>query len=345
MEERSVSPEHEEEVIELLDIVQPAAEGEEGGEDIIELAAEDIESLGLAVPPSEAPEEEPLELVDVVAEGEAVERGGEEPAEPAEPVVLEDQEVAEAAPAPEVCNAPAVEQVAFDRFAADVDARFSVIEELWQVESQSSQEHFAALRAGLDEQSKVAELRFNAIQQACSAEVQALREELSSAQAAGEEDDFGQRLLAVEERIAALGESHESEVQALHAGLALAEERLAALAEENAELRKGLADAPTAFLSDSSLRLALEEMVDRMIEARMSELSTAQEKEAGSSAEEEAAKAVAESVEVLEGQVKGLHERMDKWEEHYEQEAALAAARIIREEIAAMRAGAARMQH
>ena len=43
--------------------------------------------------------------------------------------------------------------------------------------------------------------------------------------------------------------------------------------------------------------------------------------------------------------MKGLHERMDKWEEHYEQEAALAAARIIREEIAAMRAGAARMQH
>ena len=61
--------------------------------------------------------------------------------------------------------------------------------------------------------------------------------------------------------------------------------------------------------------------------------------------EHEAAKAVAESVEMLEGQMKGLHERMDMWEEHYEQEAALAAARIIREEIAAMRAGAARMQH
>jgi hypothetical protein len=77
----------------------------------------------------------------------------------------------------------------------------------------------------------------------------------------------------------------------------------------------------------------------------MSELASAQEQEADASAEEEANRAVAESVEMLEEQVKGLNERMDKWEEHYEQEAALAAARIIREEIAAMRAGAARMQH
>ena len=343
MEERAFSPEHEEEVIELLDIVQPAAEGEESVEDIIELAAEDIESFGEAVAlVGESTEEEPLELVDMVAEGEAVEQGGEEPAEAAS---IEGEGAPEAAPAQEVDSPSFVEQASFERHTADVDARFSVIEELWQVESQSAQENFAALRAGLDEQSKVVELRFNAIQQACSAEVQALREELSSAHEADEADDIGQRLLVVEERIAALGESHEAEVQAFHASLASAEERLAALAEENAELRKSIADAPVAFLSDSSLRLALEEMVDRMIEARLSELSSPQEQEGGASAEEEAAKAVAESVEVLEGQVKGLQERMDTWEEHYEQEAALAAARIIREEIAAMRAGAARMQH
>ena len=84
MEERAFSPEHEEEVIELLDIVQPAAEGEERGEDIIELAAEDIESFGDAVPhASDSSEEEPLELVDVVAEGEAVEQRGDEPSVPA----------------------------------------------------------------------------------------------------------------------------------------------------------------------------------------------------------------------------------------------------------------------
>lgn len=342
MEERTISPEHAEEVIELLDIVQPAAEGEESGGDIIELGAEDIESIGESVPlASEGMDEEPLELVDVVAEGEGLVQAGNEAAEAAP---CEGEGVTDPTPVQEEPAVSYVEQLAFERHAADVDARFSVIEELWQADSQSSQENFAALRAGLEEQSKVAELRFNALQQACSAEVQALREELSSAQEHKEADEFGQRLLAVEERIASLGESHEAEVQALHTSLASAEERLAALAEENAELKKSLADAPSAILSDSSLRLALEEMVGRMIEARMSELSTAQELEGNASADE-AAKAVAESVEVLEGQMKGLHERMDAWEEHYEQEAALAAARIIREEIAAMRAGAARMQH
>ena len=344
MEERAVSPEQGEEVIELLDIVQPA-EAEDG---IIELAAEDIASFGDAVGEAvgdacPGQEEELLELVDVVEQGQVVEQGGDAPAEPAfvEEMAPEAAPVAEARPA-------FLEEASFERYASEVDARFSVIEELWQVESQSSQEHFAALRSGLDDQAKVAEARFAALQQACSAEVQTLREELASAastrgEAAAEAEAVAQRLASLEERVTALGESHGAGVQALQAGLAAAEERLAVLSEENAELKKGLAECPSAFLSDSSVRLALEEMVGRMVEARLLELSQAKEQEAD--AADEAAEAVAESVEALGGQVKDLHERMEKWEERCEQEAALAAARIIREEIAAMRAGAARMQH
>jgi len=43
--------------------------------------------------------------------------------------------------------------------------------------------------------------------------------------------------------------------------------------------------------------------------------------------------------------MKSLEERVERWEQRCEQEASLAAARVIREEIAAMRAGAARMAH
>ena len=71
MEERAVSPAHEEEVVELLDIVQSAeaAEGsvDEGGE-VVELAPEDIEAFADG-------EEEPLMLVDVLSRGDGAEQG------------------------------------------------------------------------------------------------------------------------------------------------------------------------------------------------------------------------------------------------------------------------------
>ena len=63
MEERTFSREHEEEVLELVDIVPAGSAPEE--DDIIELALEDIESSEEILDLTEAVES-PLELTDVV---------------------------------------------------------------------------------------------------------------------------------------------------------------------------------------------------------------------------------------------------------------------------------------
>ena len=340
MEERAVSPAHEEEVVELLDIVQSAeaAEGsvDEGGE-VVELAPEDIEAFADG-------EEEPLMLVDVLSGGDEAEQGEALPLDrlvlpgnAEEPCGKGDAPQAQEAPAPE--DAPSfVEEAAFERFAAELDERFLAIEERQQAEAQASEQALAGLRSVQEGEGRALHERLSALQQAFSAEMLALRAEFAPSEEGGAE------VQALAQRLDALGERHGAEMQALQAALASVEERLAVLDVENAELRKALSESPSALLADSSLHMALEEMVGRMIEARMAALSDVGVQESAP-AEEAAPAASAEALESLAGQMKSLEERVERWEQRCEQEASLAAARVIREEIAAMRAGAARMAH
>ena len=340
MEERAVSPAHEEEVVELLDIVQSAeaAEGsvDEGGE-VVELAPEDIEAFADG-------EEEPLMLVDVLSGGDEAEQGEALPLDrlvlpgnAEEPCGKGDAPQAQEAPAPE--DAPSfVEEAAFERFAAELDERFLAIEERQQAEAQASEQALAGLRSVQEGEGRALHERLSALQQAFSAEMLALRAEFAPSEEGGAE------VQALAQRLDALGERHGAEMQALQAALASVEERLAVLDVENAELRKALSESPSALLADSSLHMALEEMVGRMIEARMAALSDVGVQESAP-AEEAAPAASAEALEALAGQMKSLEERVERWEQRCEQEASLAAARVIREEIAAMRAGAARMAH
>ena len=340
MEERAVSPAHEEEVVELLDIVQSAeaAEGsvDEGGE-VVELAPEDIEAFADG-------EEEPLMLVDVLSRGDGAEQGEALPLDrlvlpgnAEEPCGTGDAPQAQEAPAPE--DAPSfVEEAAFERFAAELDERFLAIEERQQAEAQASEQALAGLRSVQEGEGRALHERLSALQQAFSAEMLALRAEFAPSEEGGAE------VQALAQRLDALGERLGAEMQALQASLASIEERLAVLDVENAELRKALSESTSALLADSSLHMALEEMVGRMIEARMAALSDAGVQESAP-AEEAAPAASAEALEALAGQMKSLEERVERWEQRCEQEASLAAARVIREEIAAMRAGAARMAH
>ena len=340
MEERAVSPAHEEEVVELLDIVQSAeaAEGavDEGGE-VVELAPEDIEAFAEG-------EEEPLMLVDVLSRGDEAEQGE---ALPLDRLVLPGnaEETCGTGEAPQTQEAPApedapsfVEEAAFERFAAELDERFLAIEERQQAEAQASEQALDGLRSVQEGEGRALHERLSALQQAFSAEMLALRAEFAPSEEGGAE------VQALAQRLDALGERHGAEMQALQAALASVEERLAVLDVENAELRKALSESPSALLADSSLHMALEEMVGRMIEARMAALSDADGQESAP-AEEAAPAASAEALEALAGQMKSLEERVERWEQRCEQEASLAAARVIREEIAAMRAGAARMAH
>ena len=340
MEERAVSPAHEEEVVELLDIVQSAeaAEGavDEGGE-VVELAPEDIEAFADG-------EEEPLMLVEVLSRGDGAEQGESLPLDrlvlpgnAEEPCGTGDAPQAQEAPSPE--KAPSfVEEAAFERFAAELDERFLAIEERQQAEAQASEQALAGLRSVQEGEGRALHERLSALQQAFSAEMLALRAEFAPSEEGGAE------VQALAQRLDALGERHGAEMQALQAALASVEERLAVLDVENAELRKALSESPSALLADSSLHMALEEMVGRMIEARMAALSDVGVQESAP-AEEAAPAASAEALESLAGQMKSLEERVERWEQRCEQEASLAAARVIREEIAAMRAGAARMAH
>lgn len=340
MEERAVSPAHEEEVVELLDIVQSAeaAEGavDEGGE-VVELAPEDIEAFADG-------EEEPLMLVDVLSRGDEAEQGEALPLDrlvlpgnAEEPCGTGDAPQAQEAPAPE--EAPSfVEEAAFERFAAELDERFLAIEERQQAEAQASEQALAGLRSVQEGEGRALHERLSALQQSFSSEMLALRAEFAPSEEGGAE------VQALAQRLDALGERLGAEMQALQASLASVEERLAVLDVENAELRKALSESPSALLADSSLHMALEEMVGRMIEARMAALSDAGVQESAP-AEEAAPAASAEALEALAGQMKSLEERVERWEQRCEQEASLAAARVIREEIAAMRAGAARMAH
>lgn len=129
-----------------------------------------------------------------------------------------------------------------------------------------------------------------------------------------------------DERILALKKEHESEVRALEERIAALEKANAELAENVESLSQQIAQVGTMFLEDASVRLNMEEMVSRMLDAR---LPSTEDQEEGNSGEED-----------LAARMTALEKRMQEWEQQSEQKAASAAARVIREEIAAMRAEA-----
>lgn len=109
------------------------------------------------------------------------------------------------------------------------------------------------------------------------------------------------------------------------------ETRLAALERANRELMENveslsqqLAHVGTMFLEDASVRLGMEEMVSRMLDARLPSASDSEEPESS-----------------LAARVDALERRLKDEETGREQMAAAVAARVIRDEIAAMRAEAA----
>ena len=131
----------------------------------------------------------------------------------------------------------------------------------------------------------------------------------------------------LEERLRALEERHESVVRALEERLAASEKACAELSENVESLSQQIAQAGAMFLEDASVRLNMEEMVSRMLDARM---PAGAEQEEGAQPEQ----GLVERMDALE-------RRMADEEARGEQMAAAAAVRVIRDEIAAMRAEAA----
>lgn len=146
--------------------------------------------------------------------------------------------------------------------------------------------------------------------------------ETASSEVAEKTEDAG---LEPDERLTEPEKKHEAEVAALEARIAALEKANAELAENVESLSQQIAQAGTMFMEDASVRLNMEEMVSRMLDARL----PATEEQEESSGENDMASRVA-----------ALEARMREWEEQSEHRAALAAARVIREEIAAMRAEA-----
>ena len=357
MEERTFSREQKEEVLELVDIV-PAGHAQEE-DDIIELALEDIES------PEEVLEltdvvEAPLELTDVVEVPRAEQDDGRGLPELFGDIAPLDAEKgpAEAAKPEEPAVQSFVEEETFLRLSSELEARISALEERHAAEVRVFEERLAA-----------------------SAEKQtALMDAFQFSMAAAEKkhaEEVGQLRAALN----ASEENSALEIQALQERLAASEEARVELAARVEDLQIQLTECSTLFLGDADVRLALEEMVSRMIEARMpaeaeaaglpeveeetvaadveapgeealpleaaepseEAVPDAEELPAVPSEADEARRAIVETIDELSLHVGELEERVAAWEVRCEQEAALAAARVIREEIAAMRAGAARM--
>lgn len=138
--------------------------------------------------------------------------------------------------------------------------------------------------------------------------------------------DFGsvENSAGDDKRLLDLKEKHEAEVKVLEEHIAFLEKRYRELEESVESLSQQIAQAGTMFLEDASVRLNMEELVSRMLDARLPVLS---EQEAGEEAD-------------LDARVDSLEKRVQEWEKKSEQTAASTAARVIRDEIAAMRAEA-----
>jgi len=374
MEKRSFSPEHEDEVVDLLDIVPSGIASDEDGEDIIELTRDDIQA-------GESDMEDILELTDVVeatntklsdaADGSLLSLGavpaGSAPVEREEAGLpelfeapaLEEPDIMEEEPVP----APAcVEEEVFLRFAAEFEERLNALELRRTAELQSFEQRLSEEADRHTAEMQAFQASFTQLEQSYASTAQELQDAFSASE-----------------------EEHSAKVQALEERLAASEEARTVLSARVEELEQQLVKCSSLFLEDSTLRLALEEMVSRMLEARMpvalqpeagdgaaedaaeadegqarseeaSASSDGSEEEAspevrpaaeGSvpSEEEEARRAIVETIDELSLHLSELEERVAAWEARCEQEAALAAARVIREEIAVIKSGASRMAH
>jgi len=375
MEKRSFSPEHEDEVVDLLDIVPSGIASDVGSEDIIELTREDIQAdesdmediLDLTdvveekkVDLSDAADGSPLSLSDVPAEPAPVEREEAGLPELFEAPASEEPDIMEEEPVP----APAcVEEEVFLRFAAEFEERLNSLEIRRTAELQSFEQRLT------DEADRHA------------AEMQAFQASFTQL-----EQSYATAAQELQDAFSASEEEHTAKVQALEELLAASEEARAALAARVEELEQQLVRCSSLFLEDPTLRLALEEMVSRMLEARMpvvlpseegdesaEDVAAHEEEQASSeeasacphgaevedaspeaqaaaegsvpSEEEEARRAIVETIDELSLHLSELEERVAAWEARCEQEAALAAARVIREEIAVIKSGASRMAH
>lgn len=140
---------------------------------------------------------------------------------------------------------------------------------------------------------------------------------------AGEETVEEAGSSAEKDELLALREKYESEVKSLEERVASLEKNCRELEESVESLSQQLAQAGTMFLEDASVRLNMEELVSRMLDARLPSSSEQDGEEGG-----------------LEARVDSLERSVRDWEKKSEQMAASAAARVIRDEIAAMRAEA-----
>jgi len=375
MEKRSFSPEHEDEVVDLLDIVPSGIAPDEEGEDIIELTREDIQA-------GESDMEDILDLTDVVeaantklsdaADGSLLSLGavpaGSAPAEREEaglPELFEapaseEPDIMEEEPVP----APAcVEEEVFLRFAAEFEERLNALELRRTAELQSFEQRLAEEADRHAAEMQAFQASFTQLEQSYASTAQELQDAFSAS-----EEELSAKVQALEERLAA------------------SEEARTVLAARVEELEQQLVKCSSLFLEDPTLRLALEEMVSRMLEARMpvalqseagvgsaEDVAVAEEGQVRSeeasacpdgadveeaspevrpaaegsvpSEEEEARRAIVETIDELSLHLSELEERVAAWEARCEQEAALAAARVIREEIAVIKSGASRMAH
>ena len=129
------------------------------------------------------------------------------------------------------------------------------------------------------------------------------------------------------ERAEAGEPSEKTGIEELEARIAALEEANRELAENVESLSQQLAQVGTMFLEDASVRLWMEEMVSRMLDARLP-----------SSSDSDMA---AEDESDLACRVEAIERRLKEDQAGSEQMAAAVAARVIRDEIAAMKAEAA----
>lgn len=156
-----------------------------------------------------------------------------------------------------------------------------------------------------------------------------LPEEEEADVAGGEECSPGNEscseTVALPGEAASLGE----QLALLEARLAAAEKTCQELAESVETLSQQLAQAGAMFMEDAAVRLNLEEMVSRMLDARLPAPveGTEEKEERGSSS--------------CSSRLDALEKRVTEWETGAERRAAAAAAQVIRDEISAMRAESA----
>ena len=286
---------------------------------------------------------------------------------PAEPANSEEisQDVVEATDAAVVESASvaaSVESAGFARLE-DVEACLNLAAELGDRIAQLEKAHHAEMhkmaekleaaeksRSELAEAMQMQNARLDEageVRRMLEGEVDVLRQELAAA-----EEERAALSASVQELQASFSAAEEARhtlaktVEAQRLQLDQAEEERRASAVALSESLAGLEQAiqagvqPAAFLDDASLRLAMEELACRMVDARFE--TFAQEQVAAQAERQAVEAAVMQAAAVSRERLSAVEQRMTDWEAQSGQMAAAAAARVIRDEIAAMKAEASR---